>query len=278
MNRPTYFLREFRDRSGLTRNRRRLRALALALTAGLVTTQVFPTLAENSEELEQISEDTATVLSPIGNSDPSPEEAIEDGATNEAGSDEGVGESNAGEAVNEGESSDEEPELAPPPPPPPFAISDQNIFINMPSSVRVDPRASTVFLPRMLFYSTGTLMVCISSNALRFDIGTPGMIDDGVSEYVMISGDQSSYLVISGNSAWVTGYLNSEMGMKMFSDIGGVGKKSVFFRFVSISQPSLNDALCLDGSTSNYRAIQVVPLGLSQNISKGSIPLQKKGK
>lgn len=272
----SYFIREIRNKARELQNRRRIRALAIAISAGLVIVQVFPTLAENSDTSLVTPDETSTVLSPLEENtlnpeeSPSPIESQSPDLENES-----FEESADSSGAVDSEATSPSP---PPPPPPPYATSDQTISIIMPNSVRVDPRATSVFLPRMLFYSFNTLLVCISSNSLRFDIGTQGVVDDVLGGDIMILGDQSNYLLISGHSVWVNGYLNSELGMRIFSDSAGIGKKSVFFRIIDISEPSINDELCLDGSTSNYRSVQIVPLGLNQSISKGSVGLKKGGR
>ena len=51
-----------RSRISERRNKRRLRALALTITAALIVTQVFPTLAENLTGEDPTIPDTSTAI------------------------------------------------------------------------------------------------------------------------------------------------------------------------------------------------------------------------
>ena len=265
-NKVRFTISEIRNRFSERRARRRLRAFALLLASGLVVTQVFPTLAENNTGGSGSSSETTTATTlptsetqtVTSTSEPSDSESSNDSQAQDG---------------DESNSEDEPSPTPPPPPPPPYATGSQDILITMPSSLRVDPRASTVFLPQSSFYSTNTLMICISSSILRFDLGQAGAIDDSDSEYLMLSGDLTNSVIIAGNSALVSSYLNSEKGLRLFRAGAGIAGYGAVFRFVDISEPSLDDTLCGDGALANNRYLQVVPLGLNQNITKAKVGL-----
>lgn len=267
---PRFTISEIRDRLSERRAKRRLKALALLLASGLVIVQVFPTLAENSSEVNESYSETTTVTTPPEIDSPtSPPEG--ENVTN-SGSD------SAQTDVGESTDNTSAPSPTPPPPPPPYATENQNIFITMPSSLRVDPRASVVFLPQSSFYSANTLMVCITSNSLSIDLGQVGGIDDTQSDLLMLSGDRTNSVIIAGNSALVSGYLNSDKGLRLFREGGGIANQGALFRFVDISEPTLDAMLCGDGALANSRFLQIVPLGLNQNISKAKVGLEKRKK
>lgn len=243
------------------RIRRRMRALALLLSAGLVVSQVFPTLAENISNAPQSEIETSTVTT------------LPSGETTTATTD-SQNETSASEGLEENSESEAEP-TPPPPPPPPHATGSQDMLITMPSSIRVDPRASTVFMPQSSFYSFNTLMACISSATLRFDLGQIGAVDDSEGEGLMLIGDQTNNVIIAGYPTLVNSFINSERGLRIFRTGGSVGAQVAVFRFVDISEPALDEMLCGDGDAGNNRYLQVVPLGLSQNITKAKVGLEK---
>lgn len=254
-------LTSIRNQIAEVRTRRRLRALALLLSAGLVVSQVFPTLAENISGTPQGNGETTTVTTV----------ASDETATVTTES------QNESEASSDGEGNPEaEPEPSPPPPPPPpFATSSQDMLITMPASVRVDPRATNVFMPQSSFYSFNTLMACISSSTLRFDLGQIGAVDDSQGDGFMLIGDRTNNVIISGYPMLVSSLINSEKGLRIFRDSGAIGGQVAVFRFVDISEPALDEMLCGDGEAGNNRYLQVVPLGLTQNITKAKVGLEK---
>ena len=64
----------------------------------------------------------------------------------------------------------EEAEPTPSPSPtPPHALLNQSMRIITPSQVMVDPRARTVFLPKIVYAGQGDLLVCASSSLGSFN-------------------------------------------------------------------------------------------------------------
>jgi len=259
----TILMQSLREKFSRRRTRRRLRAFALLLTSGLVLVQVFPTVAENASSPTTSSLETTTVTSSFSG----------ESATVTNGSESVASEEGSGSEQTEGEGA---PSPSPTPPPPPQATSNQEIFIALPSSARVDPRATSFFLPRSTIYSANTLLACISSPNLRFDLGTLGIVDDSEGDVVMISGDRTNFLTIAGPSVYVTNYINGELGLRIFTDTGALSGKGAWFRFVDLTELSLDYELCGDGSAVNYRYLQVQPLGLSQSITKAKVGLEKR--
>lgn len=249
-----------RSRIGDRRFKRRLRALVLILAGALVTTQVFPTLAENLSPSIETGSETGTVTT-LTNSETLT--VTSDSSTSEA-------------TQSQGDSADSEPTESPEPSPsPPSATDNQSIFIAMPASLRVDPRAGSVFLPRLALSSSNTLLVCITSASLQFDLGATGSVDDSEGEELLISGDRTNSLMISGESDLVNTLINSEKGLRIFREGGGISGHSAVFRFIDISEPALDETLCSDGATSNNRVLRLVPLGLTQSITKAKVGLEK---
>lgn len=253
------------------RNQKRLRVFLIILVSAFVVAQVLPTLAENFSGSSS-SSDTSTVTT-LGQEPvvPSPSESP------------GLGEEEVSEGAENSLPTDQNPEpmvsaSSPPPPPPPFATSTQDLLINLPTSLRVDPRATSVFLPRSIFSSSNTLLLCLYGSVLEFDLGQPGIIDDTDSELIKIKGDRSNTVMISGYSTFVNSFINSELGMRIYREGGVVGGQLALFKFVDISEPSLDEKLCLDGSSQNNRYLEVRSLGLTLNISKAKVELDKRAR
>ena len=253
-----------RSRISERRNKRRLRALALTITAALIVTQVFPTLAENLTGGDPTISDTSTAII-------SPEPNVSDGAIEEESS----------EVAEDGENTeavDASPSPTPSPTPlPPMATSSQEMLITLPGSLRVDPRATSVFMPQIQFVSNNALLVCIASSNLLFDLGSYRVSDDREEEYVLVKGDRTSFLLISGYPVFVNSLLNSQSGLRIYREGGAIGNHFALFRFVDLTKPAVEESLCLDGNQANNRFLTMVPLGLSQNISKAKVGLKKGG-
>ena len=96
-------------------------------------------------------------------------------------------------------SSSDEPSPSPSPTPkPPHALENQVMRIITPSEVNVDPRARSVYLPRIYVASGGNLLVCASSTLGAFDANTPNVSSGDVKSSLEISGANTPNLRISG--------------------------------------------------------------------------------
>jgi hypothetical protein len=156
---------------------------------------------------------------------------------------------------------------ASPTPVPPHAISDQNIQIAAPSTVSVDPRAHSVFLPRLHVGKVETLLVCgySSATAVHFNPGIAGVESFG-------SGTQ--FFRISGPAQLVMASLNGEMGARVASTSRSVTSSVVSFSFVALSKPSTDQGLCSAGSPSNNRTISFRALNMDLNMVKDPVRLK----
>jgi len=159
--------------------------------------------------------------------------------------------------------------------PPPEVTATQGITMRIPQSVRVDPRARSVFLPQIYAESFNTLLVCLSSNSLLLDIGSQGVEDSIDSEDLKVTGDRSNNLVISGDPQTVTSVLNGVSGIRAFRDSGGVANQSLVITLVDLSRPSLDTDFCQRSTGGNSRTITLLPLALEQRITDGRIRLGK---
>jgi len=168
-----------------------------------------------------------------------------------------------------------EPSPSPSPTPkPPHALENQSMRIIAPSEVNVDPRARSVYLPRIYVASGGNLLVCASSNLASFDANTPNISSGQPKSSLEISGANSPYLRISGIGLQAAGIINSGNGLRVFSPNRALAGSYIQLRFVALSEVSANPKLCGDGSASNTRTIYLRALGIDLNIIKGGVTLK----
>ena len=156
---------------------------------------------------------------------------------------------------------------ATPTPVPPHAITDQSMRIAVPAIVSTDPRAHSVYLPRLHISDVGTLLVCGYTNAtaVNFSQSFPG---------VEIAGSGSQFFRLSGPAQLVMAAFNSEMGARVTSFSRAVSGSVVSFSFVALSKPSIGQALCNDGSASNNRTISFRALSMDLNMIKDGVRLK----
>lgn len=157
--------------------------------------------------------------------------------------------------------------MASPTPLPPHAIADQFMRIAVPASVSTDPRAHSVFLPRLNVNAVETLLVCGYTNApnVTFTSGIPG---------VESAGSGSQFFRISGPAHLVMAALNGEMGARLTSTSKAIPGSVVSFSFVALSRPSISTNLCNDGSASNNRTISFRALNMDLNMIKDGVRLK----
>jgi hypothetical protein len=156
---------------------------------------------------------------------------------------------------------------------PPHAIANQTMTIRTPNVVTVDPRARSVYLPQIAAYGVENLLVCISSSQVSFDVSGQNQTDP--KKGTLISGDQSTFLRASGLGSSPIALINGQNGMRAISLSGGIANKFLNLSFVALSEPSLNPALCGDGSPSNNRTMSIQSMGLNVDMLKGNVTLKK---
>lgn len=159
--------------------------------------------------------------------------------------------------------------------PPVEVTTTQGITMRIPQTVRVDPRAQSVFLPQIYAESLNSLMMCISSDSLSIDIGSQGLEDSIDSDELKVAGDRSENLVLSGDPQTVVNVLNGASGIRAFRNSGGVGNQSLIITLIDISRPSADTAFCERPAAGNRRTVTFLPLAIEQRISDGKIRLGK---
>ncbi len=161
-----------------------------------------------------------------------------------------------------------------PTPTPPHALASQSLVVQIPNVISVDPRARSVLLPQIAVYGSATILACISSDQILFAAGFPNTTADSPAGSPLVSGNMSTNLLVSGSAGQVMAILNLSEGMRVTSTGPAIANRSALFRFVAVSKPSINPALCNGGSLSNYRTVSFQPLGLSLDMVKGNVRLK----
>jgi hypothetical protein len=152
---------------------------------------------------------------------------------------------------------------------PAHAVKDQVFQVIVPSRLGIDPRAHSIFLPRLYVSGVDTLLVCGSVNA------------SGV--YFTRSGSEvestefgTPVFRIAGPAQSVMASLNGQMGMQVISAAKSLSGSAIFLTFVAISKTSIDSALCSQGSSSNNRSISFRALGMNLNLVKETVRLKSR--
>ena len=162
---------------------------------------------------------------------------------------------------------------------PPHAVENQNMILQIPRIQRLDPRAKLFNLPQVNFYTEGSsyMMLCMNSTWGVIDLGAKAIKDSTLSENVFIQGDLSNSAKIAGASSQVLDIFNSYGGLRLMGPDGKpVVGTNLLLRFVAISEPTDNFALCGESEESGQWLIQLQPLGLQVDTKKNPLNLGDK--
>jgi hypothetical protein len=143
-----------------------------------------------------------------------------------------------------------------------------------PTQVMVDPRARTVFLPKIVYAGQGDLLVCASSSLGSFNTNFANTAPSEEKSSLEIAGANSQFLRISSIGSQAVEILNSGNGLKVSSPSRALAGSYLYLRFVALSEVSANPKLCNDGSASNTRTVYLSGLGIDLNITKSGITLK----
>lgn len=150
----------------------------------------------------------------------------------------------------------------------------QDIQIQIPESLPVDPRARTIYLPQIGLNSSHNLLVCITSEN-SIDVFTKGQPDTQFNGQDLISGDLSNFVMISGSSSQISEILNSDLGTSIFNNLRPIQNSTINLAATAVSMPTLNSSFCGAALPKNDRIITLKRLDLTINMRKNSIPLRK---
>ena len=169
----------------------------------------------------------------------------------------------------------ESPTASPEPsvtPEPPHAIANQSMFIRSAQVVRADPRSTSVFMTPIAFSSPSLVLACINSNGAAIDLLRKNAVDNWD---LGITGDFSSNLRLVAPGDQIANLINSNNGLRLVSNSGGVVGKYLSMRFIAVSEPTLDPKLCNDGNPSNNRILYVSAFGVDIDMKKADVRLVK---
>lgn len=144
-------------------------------------------------------------------------------------------------------------------------------IIKAPSSIAVDPRALTRFMPHIYAATPDPqvqyTMVCINGSGLRFDVKQKNVANNQVGGSELIYGDLSGLVIVSTETARAIELVNSYQGLFMSSTGGGIAGRSLTFRFVAVTKPVADPEFC--GAARSGAVTTMRALGLDQSTVKG---------
>jgi hypothetical protein len=245
-----------------------IRLSFLALVALFLST-VVPTMAQDLGSTPVTQQDPSTPTTPTGPTDPA---TPSDSATVPAPSD----------SPSPAPSDSPSPVALPSPladsttasPEPVHALKDQPIYTShVPALVNVDPRAVQMALPSIAFSGSKYTLACISSDNLRFDILGKRVPDPSPSESLLVAGDLSSQLRISGLNGDVANLINSIGGLTAYSTQGGIAGKSLYIRYVAMSGSATDLSFCAAAQSGSLTTFRALDLGISN--AGGKVTLKR---
>jgi len=160
-------------------------------------------------------------------------------------------------------------------PPPPSALVNQNMQLRVPASLLVDPRARTASVSELFVAGPQNLLVCISSGSTLSDVYLKNLVDSDFGTQTLVAGDRTGNVRVTGNAEQVLAILNSAQGIRVTAPFSTIANQSVYLRFVAVSAPTLDAALCAKGSPSNTRTLTFRELGLQIEMKKGDVILKQ---
>jgi hypothetical protein len=148
------------------------------------------------------------------------------------------------------------------------ALASQPKFvIRAPATLTIDPRAMTKYLPQLSISGSEYVLACITASNVNLDISTKVSASDAVENGIIVVGDLTSTLFVSGKNADVVNLINSNGGLLAFSRAGGLANRSITIEMVAMSKPGVKRAFCDFAKSSATLSFQSMGLEISTNKS-----------
>ena len=146
----------------------------------------------------------------------------------------------------------------------PALADDQDIVMRVPQNFPVDPRATSVRISPLNIYSSGEVLLCLSTSGSRFWLSNS-------SENVQVQGNNTSQLILSGKALDINNILNTGQGLRLGGNprVQGVAVTS---RAAVVTKPTLNTDLCKEAP--KVVSSSVNALGLGMNTVKNPVPIK----
>ena len=148
------------------------------------------------------------------------------------------------------------------------ALANQPKFvIRAPTTLTIDPRAMTKFLPQLSISGSEYALACITGSNVNLDIAAKRSASDAVENGIIVVGDLTSALFVSGETSDVVNLINSEGGLLAYSTGGGLADRSVSIELVAMSNPGVKRSFCDFAKSTTTVTFRSMGLEISTNKS-----------
>jgi hypothetical protein len=143
--------------------------------------------------------------------------------------------------------------------------------LNIPTTLAIDPRAHSYFIPPIYISGSKYTLVCILGNGINFDLANKRFSDDASdTRTVMVLGDGGPYLRIAGRTAEVLSVINSGNGLFAYTNSGGLRDRSALISVIATNKATIDSSFCGSASSANSKAFTFRALGLQVDTRKGT--------
>jgi len=154
--------------------------------------------------------------------------------------------------------------------------------IFMPTSIGVDPRAQSSFLPRINFTGSNFVIACLYGNGIKIDAGILHKTDDlqvperkgsqpAKFDTFEVLGDRTGNLIIAGQENQVKNFLNSGNGLFVYTSGTGISGRSVSLVLTGLLEPKLKPEFCTVGRSSAYSVFRTIGIEINTKGGAGKL-------
>jgi hypothetical protein len=224
-----------------------LKRTALLATAGLVLSQMLPSLADQLTPNPVVETAQAE---PSAEPSPSPSESNSTSPAPTASA-----EPVADVTYLEGESPTAKAKV----------VESESLFFQIPNTLKVDPRATSMRIDSFALGGGDDLLMCIASNRANISVSS--------TEDVLTDGLGTRSLLISGSPRKVLGALTAGHGLTLATG-SRISGTIVTFQAVALNKPSIDPEFC--GASQITRSVSVTTLGIDLNTVKTPVKIGRK--
>ena len=144
-------------------------------------------------------------------------------------------------------------------------------LLKVPRSIAIDPRANSYFLPSIYISGARYTLACINGNGVNFDLSNKRISNNSFdTRTVMVAGDGTSNLLISGQTEGVLSVINAGGGLFAFTNSGGLRDRSASISLTATNKNTIDPTFCSAATPANTAIFTFRALGLQVNTKKGS--------
>ena len=144
-------------------------------------------------------------------------------------------------------------------------------LLKVPRSIAIDPRANSYFLPSIYISGARYTLACINGNGVNFDLSNKRISNNSFdTRTVMVAGDGTSNLLISGQTEGVLSVINAGGGLFAFTNSGGLRDRSASLSLTATNKNTIDPTFCAAATPANTAIFTFRALGLQVNTKKGS--------